>query len=434
MLRGMRTVERRSLAAEDLDLAQQIGTRLRAARQRAGLTQQQVAAGRYTKAYVSALENGLIKPSMAALRFLAVRLGTTPSDLLSEPTERWARIESEIRLASGDWQAAIDGLDALLERDPQGIERARTLLGLAEGHYRIGNTTEAIRAASEADERFAKAGHREESQRARYWLAAGHHQGDNPAEARLIFEQLLAEHSEAGPLLPDFRVRVLIALGTVLSNAGEPKQALLLLEEARGIGADLDDRRRATLYASLAEGYRATGDMEAAIRTGLQSLTLFRAAEADAEAAWTENELAMIYLALGNLRQATRHAGQARTAFENMKQDRFLAHVLETEAQIALAAGDSALATDRAAEAAELARKSGNGKAEVSALFTEARAARAAGDKARAAEVLAVVAGLAKDGPKSRLREILTEWSELCAESGDLPKAYELSRQALSLV
>ena len=76
----MRTIERRSLAVEDRDLAQQIGARLKAARLRAGLTQQQVAAGRYTKAYVSALENGLIKPSMAALRFLAVRLGTTPSE------------------------------------------------------------------------------------------------------------------------------------------------------------------------------------------------------------------------------------------------------------------------------------------------------------------------------------------------------------------
>ena len=71
----MKTVERRSLAAEDRDLAEQIGVRLRAARLRAGLTQREVAEGRYTKAYVSALENGLIKPSMAALRFLAERLG-----------------------------------------------------------------------------------------------------------------------------------------------------------------------------------------------------------------------------------------------------------------------------------------------------------------------------------------------------------------------
>jgi len=434
MLRGVRTVERRSLAAEDRDLAQQIGARLRAARQRAGLTQQQVAAGRYTKAYVSALENGLIKPSMAALRFLAVRLGTTPSDLLSDPVERWARIESEIRLASGDWQSAIDGFQSLLDQDPQGVERARTLLGLAEAHYRLGKAAETIRAASEADERFARAGLREESQRARYWLAAGHHMGDNPVEAKTLLEQLLSEHSEAAPLLPDFRVRLLIALATVLTNAGEPKQALLLLEQARGIGADLDDRRRATLYSSLAFGYRATGDMEAAIRTGLQSLTLFRAADADLEAATIENELALIYLGLGNLKDARKRASEAHRGLERLNNDFILALVLETEARIALAGGDNDMASERAAESTELARKTGNQKAEVAAMLTEARAARARKDNARAAEILAAVAALAKKGPKARLREVLTEWSELLAETGDLPAAYELSRQALALV
>jgi hypothetical protein len=32
-----------------------------------------------------------------------------------------------------------------------------------------------------------------------------------------------------------------------------------------------------------------------------------------------------------------------------------------------------------------------------------------------------------------RLREVLTEWSELAAEAGDHARAYELSRRALSL-
>ena len=293
---------------------------------------------------------------------------------------------------------------------------------------------ETIRAASEADEQFTRAGLREDSQRARYWLAAGHHMGDNIVEAKTLLDQLLAEHTEATPLIPDFRVRVLIALATVLTNAGEPKQALLLLEQARGIGADLDDRRRATLYSSLALGYRATGDMEAAIRTGLQSLTLFRAADAEMEAATIENELALIFLSLGNLKDARKHAGEAHRELERLNREFVLAHILETEARIALAGGENDLAAERAAESTELARRTGNQKAEVAAMLTEARAARARKDKKRAAEILAALAKLAKDGPKARLREVLTEWSELLAETGDLPRAYELSRQALALV
>jgi transcriptional regulator with XRE-family HTH domain len=425
---------RRSLAVEDRDLAQQIGTRLRAARTRSGLTQQQVAGDRYTKAYVSALENGLIKPSMAALRYLAVRLGTTPSDLLTDADERWAGLEADLRLAAGDWQSAADMFTAALERSPEGRIRARLMVGLAEALFRLGRSTDVIRIASEADDRFTRDGMVDEARRARYWLAAAHHLADNASEARALFEQLLADHSVEHPLDPDLHIRLLVALAAVLTAAGESKRALLFLEEARGIRADLDDRRRATLLASLAYGYRATGDMEGAVRSALQALSLFRAAEAVREATMLENELALIFLGMGNLPAARQHATEARERCETLKEDFLLAHVLDTEAQIALADGNTATAVDRAEAAAELARRTGNQKAEISALLTEARAARNAGDRKRAGKILATAVELARGGPKARLREILTEWSELLAESGDHQRAYELSREALALV
>jgi len=430
----MRTVERRSLAAEDRDLARQIGTKLRTARHAAGLTQQQVAAGRYTKAYVSALENGLIKPSMAALRFLAVRLGTTPSELLAESDTRWARLDAELRLAAGDWQAAADAYRLLLDQSPQGAERGRVLAGLAEAILRLGGGLEVVSAASEASELLGRSGHVQEARLARYWLAAGHLNSDNSSEARRLLEQLLADDSESTPLEPDFKVRLLIGIASVLSHAGEPKRALALLEEARGIGADLDDRRRGALLHSLALGYRATGDMEAAIRTGLQSLALYRAADAIIEVAVIENELALIFMGLGNLAEARRHAMAARTEFERTKNDFGLAHVAETEGQIALAAGDAGMAGERGGVAVDLARRSGNHKAEISGLLTQARAHRLRGDPAAASEVLSAAAELARGGPKPRLREILSEWSELMAETGDVTRAYELSREALALV
>ena len=429
----MRTVERRSLAAEDRDLARQIGTKLRTARHAAGLTQQQVAAGRYTKAYVSALENGLIKPSMAALRFLAVRLGTTPSELLAESDTRWARLDAELRLAAGDYQMAADLFTAQLDA-AQGAERGRVLLGLVESLHRLGRGAEAVAMASEASELLGKGGLLSDARQARYWLAAAHHQADNPSEARRIVEQLLTEDTSATPLGPDLRVRLLIAEAAVLTNAGEPKRALVFLEEARGIGADLDDRRRGALLHSLARGYRESGDMEAAVRNGLQSLALYQSAEAVVETASIENELALIFVGLGNLAQARRHAAAARTQFEHISHDFWLSHVSDTEGQIALAAGDAAAAGERAGDAVDLARKSGNQKAEISGLLTQARAHRLRGDSGQAATVLAAAADLARTGPTPRLREILSEWSELMAESGDVARAYELSREALALV
>jgi hypothetical protein len=83
--------------AQDAELARQIGGRLREARQRAGLTQQQLAGERYTKAYISALETGIARPSMVALNYLSERLGLAPSHFLDEPIPAWTRLEVDMR-------------------------------------------------------------------------------------------------------------------------------------------------------------------------------------------------------------------------------------------------------------------------------------------------------------------------------------------------
>src|SRR6478672_7473903 len=93
----------------------QVGARIRAARQRTRQTQQQVAGDRYTKAYISALENGLVRPSVAALEYLAPRLGTTPSALLADSRPAWSRIDADLQLAAGNYQTAADAYREILE-------------------------------------------------------------------------------------------------------------------------------------------------------------------------------------------------------------------------------------------------------------------------------------------------------------------------------
>jgi tetratricopeptide (TPR) repeat protein len=423
---------RPSLAKEDLDLAKQVGARLRAARTRAGLTQRQLAEPRYTKAYISALENGLIKPSMAALRFLARRLGTVPSAFLADEDTHWQRLDAELRLAAGDWQAAADRFRAILDTEPAGLGRGLCLLGLAEASYRLGDARQTIAFSAEARELLTRAHRRSEAQRATYWLGAGHHASGDAGRARALFEELLAaikvEDSE-----PDLRVRILVALATVESAAGDPRRAISLLEEARAIGADLDDRRRATLLYSLAQSYRLSGDLEGAVRTGTESLGLFRSLDARSEAASIENELAMIYLGLGNLDAAEQHSRDSRAGMERDRDVFGLAHLDDTDARIALARGDFETADRLASGAAEAAQRLGNQKALVDALLTIARTARERGDHTRALATLERAAAVADDGPVARLRQVLTEWGDLAAERGDHATAYQLSRRALAL-
>ena len=176
-----------------------------------------------------------------------------------------------------------------------------------------------------------------------------------------------------------------------------------------------------------------SGDFEGAVRTGIESVALFRAIDARAEVGLTENELALSYLAIDHLRDAERHARAARVQLERDGDPFRMTHLADTEARIALARGDLDEAAASAELAARLAQASGNSKGLVDALLTVARTARRRADRVAAVSALQRAAETAADGPPARLRAVLTEWSEVAAESGDHATAYELTRRALAL-
>ena len=91
----------------DRELAHRIGQLIREARHRAGLTQQQVAGDRYTKAYVSALETGIARPSMVALNHIAERLNLPVGTVKS----RSFRAHKLLALRLGHLRDGPDGPD-----------------------------------------------------------------------------------------------------------------------------------------------------------------------------------------------------------------------------------------------------------------------------------------------------------------------------------
>jgi tetratricopeptide (TPR) repeat protein len=397
------------------------------------MTQAQLAEGRYTKAYVSALENGLVKPSMAALNFLGNRLGVPIARLLATEEPAWTRLEADLRLASGDWQAAADAFAALLELDPGPLARPELQVGLAEALCRLDRGEEAVRAASAAASEFRAQGRHADAALATYWESFGLYELEQSDEAKHLLQRTLDEIAAGLTVEPDLPVRVLIALAMNEARDDEPERALAHLERARGLVDELDSRRRATFLFSLALSYRELGDLEGAITTGTQSLAHFRAASADFEVASLENELALVQLALGNIERARAHAASARSGFERLENERWLAHVAETEAQIELAAGNLDLATERGNEALQRAETVGNHKAAVSALLTLARTKRAAGDLRGGADALERAAATARElGRRGQLQAVLAEWADVMAELGDLAAAYRLSREALA--
>lgn len=419
---------------KDRELARRIGHRIREARHRVGLTQQQLAGERYTKAYVSALETGIARPSMVALSFLSDRLGLPASHFIDEAHPAWTRLEVDMKLAAGDWQAAADGYRTLLADATDDAIRADLLGGLAEASARLDRGSDAIAAASEAARLYTAAGREADAALARYWMGYGLYQSDNEPDARSVLLALLEQVRAGLQVEPDFEMRLLTAMAAVESRSGQASRALTYLEEARGLAADLDDRRRAAFLFNLAVGYREVGDFEAAIRAGTQGMALYRSAGATFESARIENDLALAYLATGHVERARQLVAEARSQIEGTGDARWLAAVLDTEAQVALAEGDADRALRLAREAHEHADASGNELARLAALITKARALRTRGDSVAAEEGFGAAARLARESRvPHRLRDVLREWADLRADAGDHRGAYELSSEALTV-
>ncbi len=62
----------------------QVGVLVRGAREKAGLSQAQLGAPYFTRAYVSAVELGKISPGLKSLRHLATKLGVPLRSLIPD--------------------------------------------------------------------------------------------------------------------------------------------------------------------------------------------------------------------------------------------------------------------------------------------------------------------------------------------------------------
>jgi transcriptional regulator with XRE-family HTH domain len=409
-----------------------VGARIRELRTRAGLTQAQVAAGRYTSAYISALENGLVRPSLAALTHIARRLEVGVDVLLRERNGSWERLEADLRLASGDWLGALDRYSDLLDGSISRSDAALVRRGRAEALCRLGRPREALADAAIAFETLAEAGQAAESAYAGYWVAFANYQLDNIVEARAIAHQLLAEVRAGLQVQDDFKLRLLVALGMIESWDGQHERALAFLEEARSLTDEMDDQRRARFLFTLAQSYAASGDQEAALRNGAQALALFESTGSELEAGTLRNTMAFAHLRAGNLARAAEYAEQARHIVEQLDDRRQLAHVAETQAQIALANDDEQAMNEYALEALDLARSVGDGHAEAAALLTLARARRRTDAAAAEATYAQTATLLRRVGPRRHLQELLREWAELLVSQDRHQEAVALLQEALT--
>ncbi|MFE6973058.1 helix-turn-helix domain-containing protein [Streptomyces sp. NPDC057682] len=141
-----------------------IGRRVKKLRKERGLTQRQLAEPEYTAAYVSTLEAGKVRPSEAALRHIADRLGVAGEELA---TGRPTHLAAELRMQLTDAQrvlAVADAADAraVYEQVRERAaayelteERGAALIGLGECALETGELAEALARFEAAEQALA---------------------------------------------------------------------------------------------------------------------------------------------------------------------------------------------------------------------------------------------------------------------------------------
>lgn len=428
---GTETRTRRRVVVDQRELAKSIGSRIRLARQAAKLTQQELAGDRYTKAYISALELGHAKPSMAALDYLAPRLGTTPDRLMADQVGRWSRIDADLHLAAGRFAEAAEAYADLAERAVDPVTRGELLLGAGESWAKHRHPVESGAALAEASQLLATGGRLADRVRCQYWQAYVHSALGDSDEARRVLLDLLGR-PEALTVEPDLEVRIRISLANIETEHGSPERAVLYLEEARGSLDTLDLRKRAIFFDTMATARYESGDAEAAISAALEARSLYRAAERSADASGIDNRLAMALTRMGNLTRADELTDQVVRTLEQEGNPAMLGHALATRATIRLAQGDPAGALEAADRSLALEAEHGPVHEQLGARVERARALGLLGrlDEADAAWADAGDAARGQPSPLRR-KKVFAAWAEALADQGRHADAYEVMRQAL---
>ena len=302
-----------------------MGERVRSLRRSAGLSQEELAAGRFSKEYVSQIERGKTRPTAETLEWLADRLATDREFLEHGVTRADAqRLEAALVDAERMVEEARydDALNAF--RDVRVLAGAvaastfslRLLVGEAWSHIRLGELAEAMELLEQA---------------ATLAVSAGFTDLDR---AQVVFRVGVVRYSESS-----------IAEAIVLFD-----QALVLAE-----GSELPaDRLRSDVFHWRARCHRRNRDWVAAEDDIERALELAEACSETRRIADALFQASLVAQRQGRWLVARTHAERARALFEKLGDGATVARLLNNLAGLEHLLGDAPRAIALLEEAFEM--------------------------------------------------------------------------------
>ena len=417
---------------------QQLGDRIRLARIDAGLSQAQLGAPHFTRAYVSAIELGKARPAMKSLEFLADKLGKPVSFFVADEEADRRRLEGSSRLArasqlvaEGKALEAVELLEPLLANAKASSERADLQRGLGRALREAGRNGPAVAALTEAVQIFDALSNREQLARARGELGACLVQMTNYGEAEAQLEQALIAIAKGELKDPVAKVHILYNLGLCAYAHGNFKLALDRFQRAELEGSDIGDPKwLGSLFAAMGMSRQETGDHESAVTYLRRSETLFESINNRVRVAEIKFQTAIALRALGHKKKGR------ETYVDALASARAAGHIsLAIRIGTALAwsmseDGHDFEAVAQAEDVVMEADGSNDATLQVVSRFALGRALRRT-DASRAEQVLRDGVAFAQTMPPSAMfAELYSELSDVLGQNGLSEEALIYSRRA----
>jgi tetratricopeptide (TPR) repeat protein len=288
-----------------VDHPKAVGTRLKAAREQAGLSQRQLAFSGCSPAYISRIEAGDRIPSLQLLRELGRRLGVS-EDYLATGSEigdgrRDGLVEAELALRLDELDHAERLYTEALDRAANDRERAPALAGLGQLAFRRGEprlAVDHIEAALRAYRADAADHPALAETLGRTYAMLG-----EPQASIGVFERCVEVAERRGD--PVQIVRFAVLLGYALMDAGNFRRAEEFLGRALEVGRDLRDPIvRVHLYWSQSKLHGEQNDIETATRYARKALEVLELTEDSYRTARAHQLLAHLELDRGRAEEA----------------------------------------------------------------------------------------------------------------------------------
>lgn len=413
-----------------IDSPKAVGQRLREARERAGLSQRQLAFPGCTAAYISRLEAGARVPSLQMVNQLAARLDVsgqwlatgveasvvTPDDL----------IDAEVALRLGELAEA----EALyrVHLEPGDPARAAALAGLGQIAYRRERLAEAIdflEQALRARNRRALADPGAVDTLGRCYASSG-----SLETAIALFQSAVDEAQQAGAPLEELRFSVLLANAHIDASSFGAAQAALarVVRIAEDTG---DPVAAARLYWSQSRLHSMRHEPQLASRYARRALEILERTENDSYVGMAYHLLAHTEAEAGNGDEALRLLERGRELFGADMGAKDEARFSTAEARALVLAGRPRDAARKAARALELLDALGPGDRGL-AYVALADVFRSADDSDRARMLLGQALELLLDYGSKLALEAARPLADLLEAEGDTAGALAVMKRAAS--